>query len=176
MKKLQIILSAFVLAAFLAVTAFAGETETKGADNNTAKNDKVELKKQTNCPVMGGKIDKRYHVDVQGQRVYLCCPGCEEKMKSDPDKYFEKAAAQGVLFENIQTICPVTGNKLKNKDIFTDYKGRRVYFCSSECISQFEKDPQKYLGILDGKAPTQNEMKMDEKSGESNTQHSDMNM
>ena len=176
MKKLQVILSALVLTAFLAVTAFAGESETKGTDSTTSKDQKVELKEQTNCPVMGGKIDKKYYSDIQGQRVYFCCPGCSAKLTENPDKYFEEAAAQGVLFENIQTTCPVTGNELKSKDIYTDYKGRRVYFCCSGCIPQFEKDPQKYLGILDGKAPSQNEMKMDEKPSENQSQNPEMKM
>lgn len=176
MRKLQVILSAFVLTAFLAVTAFAGEAETKSNDTKTVKDQKVELKEQTNCPVMGGKINKKHYSDIQGQRVYFCCPGCSAKLTENPDKYFEEAAAQGVLFENIQTTCPVTGNELKSKDVFTDYKGRRVYFCCAGCIPQFEKDPQKYLGILDGKAPAQNDMKMDEKSGEDNTEHHEMKM
>jgi YHS domain-containing protein len=134
MKKLQAISTVFVLAMFLAVTAFAGETETKSTDTTAAKDKKVELKEQTNCPVMGGKINKKYYADVQGQRVYFCCPGCSEKLLNDPDKYFQEAAAQGVLFENIQTTCPVTGNELKSKDVYTDYEGRRVYFCCAGCI------------------------------------------
>ena len=43
-----------------------------------------ELKPQTNCPVMGSKIDKNVYLDYQGQRVYFCCPSCKEKFQN-PD-------------------------------------------------------------------------------------------
>ena len=39
-------------------------------------------KAQTNCPVQGGEIDKEVFVDVDGKRVYFCCPGCDTKFLS----------------------------------------------------------------------------------------------
>ncbi|HUV40216.1 MAG TPA: YHS domain-containing protein, partial [Sedimentisphaerales bacterium] len=33
-------------------------------------------------------------------------------------------------------------------DIYTDYKGRRVYFCCQACKTEFEKDPQEYVSKL----------------------------
>jgi YHS domain-containing protein len=35
-----------------------------------------------------------------------------------------------------------------NKDIYTVYKGKKVYFCCVGCKPQFEKDPEKYIGKL----------------------------
>lgn len=46
-----------------------------------------------------------------------------------------------------QTICPVMGGKI-DKTVFTDYKGKRVYFCCPGCIDTFNKDPEKYLPKL----------------------------
>jgi len=74
---------------------------------------------------------------------------CSAKLKADPDKYFKKAAEQGILFENIQTTCPVSGEELENKTVYTDYEGRRVYFCCKKCRGKFAKDPQEYLQKLD---------------------------
>ena len=91
------------------------------------------LKEQTICPVMGNKINKNVYTDIQGQRVYFCCPGCIETMKADPDKYFKKVAKDGVRFENIQTVCPVTGEKI-DTTVSTYYEGRTVYFCCNNCI------------------------------------------
>lgn len=107
-----------------------------------------ELKNQTHCPVMGGKIDSTVFTDIQGQRVYHCCPSCIPKIKADPDKYFKKAAAQGILFENIQTTCPVSGEAI-DKSKFVDFEGRRIYFCCNQCIKDFNKDPQKFLSKMD---------------------------
>ena len=111
-------------------------------------------KPQTVCPVSGEAIDKAKspHVDYQGQRVYFCCDKCPVKFRSDPDKYFEKMASQGVVLESAQKECPVTGEEIDPKS-FTDYKGRRVYFCCDKCIASFKKDPVKYLNKLPGEQP-----------------------
>ena len=112
-------------------------------------------KAQTACPVSGKSIDaaKSPHIDYQGQRIYFCCEHCPAKFKADPEKYFDKLAKDGVVLENVQTACPVSGEKLENKDNFVDYKGRRVYFCCPKCPAEFKKDPAKYLAKLPGEQP-----------------------
>ena len=45
---------------------------------------------QTECPVMGGAIDKNIFVEYKGKKVYFCCPGCEDKFKAEPEKYLAK--------------------------------------------------------------------------------------
>ena len=49
-----------------------------------------ELKSQTTCPVMGGKIDKEIYLDYQGQRIYFCCESCKKSFSVDPEKYMQK--------------------------------------------------------------------------------------
>ena len=51
--------------------------------------------------------------------------------------------------ENGQILCPVMGNKI-DKTYFADYKGKRIYFCCPACIEPFNKDPEKYMKILEG--------------------------
>lgn len=46
-----------------------------------------------------------------------------------------------------QTICPVMGNPI-DKDVFVEYKGKKVYFCCPECKVKFEKEPEKYIAKL----------------------------
>ena len=46
-----------------------------------------------------------------------------------------------------QTTCPVMGGAI-NKDIFTEYKGKKVYFCCPGCQPEFDKDPEKYIAKL----------------------------
>jgi YHS domain-containing protein len=58
---------------------------------------------QTNCPVMGGEINKEVYTDYQGKRVYFCCPGCIPEFKKDPAKYIKKLEDEGVTFEKIPT-------------------------------------------------------------------------
>ena len=135
--------------ALIALAAFpAGAMDAK----ETAKAEAPKkLKNQTHCPVMGGEIDSTAYTDIQGQRVYLCCPGCSASLKADPDKYFKKAAAEGVLFENIQTYCAVGGEELKDKSVYADFEGRRIAFCGAECRDAFHKDAKTYLMSIDGK-------------------------
>jgi YHS domain-containing protein len=57
----------------------------------------VTLEKiQTTCPVMGGKINPALYVDVEGQRIFVCCAGCVTAVKNDPEKYLLKLKEQGV--------------------------------------------------------------------------------
>lgn len=53
--------------------------------------------KQVFCPVQGdklGEMGKPFKVTVAGRTVFLCCEGCEEKIKADPKKYFAKLDAK----------------------------------------------------------------------------------
>jgi len=111
---------------------------------------------QTKCPVMGMPINKDIHLDYQGQRIYFCTPDCPAEFKKDPEKYFAKIAEQNVLLESVQKNCPVTGEPI-NKQVFTDYKGRRVYFCCPACVALFKKDPDKYLSKLQAQSETTKE-------------------
>jgi len=43
--------------------------------------------------------------------------------------------------------CPIMGKPI-NKDIFTEYKGKKVYFCCAGCKEEFEKEPEKYIAKL----------------------------
>ena len=43
--------------------------------------------------------------------------------------------------------CPVSGEVIKDvkKAVKGEYKGKALYFCSEECKTAFEKDPEKYV-------------------------------
>lgn len=110
--------------------------------------DEAELKLQAVCPVMGGQINKDIYMDYQSQRIYFCCPGCKGPFLKNTEKYMKKIADDGVLLKSVQEKCPVLGGKI-DKNVYTDYKGRRVYFCCPACIKSFEKDPEKYLKKLE---------------------------
>ena len=53
-------------------------------------------KKQTVCPVMGGKINKAEYADVKGKRIYVCCPGCIKLIEAKPKVYIKKLEDAGV--------------------------------------------------------------------------------
>ena len=61
----------------------------------------AEGKPQTNCPVMGAKVDKSQYVDVKGYRIYICCNGCIKPIEAAPDKFIDKMKADGVEPEKV---------------------------------------------------------------------------
>lgn len=109
-----------------------------------AKAEKSALKPQTVCPVMGGKINTNSYFDHDGQRIYVCCPGCLPAIKKDPVKYIKKMAENGEKPAQLQTHCPVMGGKIK-KNVYVDHDGYRVYLCCPGCDGAFKKDPGKYI-------------------------------
>jgi len=46
-----------------------------------------------------------------------------------------------------QTTCPVMGGAV-DKNIYTMYKDKKVYFCCNQCKAAFEKEPEKYVSKL----------------------------
>lgn len=46
-----------------------------------------------------------------------------------------------------QTLCPVMGGPI-DKQYFTEYQGKKVYFCCPACESKFTAEPDKYLSKL----------------------------
>ncbi len=101
---------------------------------------------QAQCPVMGGEINKEVYADHNGERIYFCCNPCVESFKKDPQKYLDKLNKDGVVLEKApitQKACPVSGKDI-NPDIYSEYHGKRIYFCCNECKVKFDKDPMKY--------------------------------
>lgn len=134
MKRVQFIVQALVLLAAGAVGLVAAGTP------------------QASCPVSGKAINKSVFVDHQGQRIYFCCADCPAAFKANPEKYYAQFEKDGIELENIQTTCPVSGEKLgeHGEGTSVSYKGRTVRFCCAACEKPFAKDPEKYLAMLPG--------------------------
>jgi YHS domain-containing protein len=63
------------------------------------------------------------------------------KESAEPAKEAVTAAVE-------QTTCPVMdGNKI-DKNVFVEYKGKKVYFCCLACKAKFLAEPEKYLAKL----------------------------
>lgn len=113
----------------------------------------------TTCVVsgdkLGGKMGTPFKYDYQGRELQLCCASCVKTFKKDPAKYLKKldeAAIKQQKASYALTTCPVSGQKLDGKmgqpfDYL--YKGRLVRFCCNGCVKDFNKDPAKYLALID---------------------------
>jgi YHS domain-containing protein len=59
-----------------------------------------------------------------------------------------KKAATTAAASVEQTTCPVMdGNKI-SKNVFVEYKGKKVYFCCEDCKGKFLAEPEKYIAKL----------------------------
>jgi YHS domain-containing protein len=66
------------------------------------------------------------------------------KTAEDTNKTVTTAATASVE----QTTCPIMdGNKI-SKNVFVEYKGKRVYFCCEDCKAKFLAEPEKYVAKL----------------------------
>lgn len=63
-----------------------------------------------------------------------------------PDR--EDAIAEPEHSQVTNVMCPVMPDMKVNPEIFTDYQGKRVYFCCLNCRAAFQKDPERYLPLL----------------------------
>ncbi len=92
------------------------------------------------CP-MTGKKAKTCPIDCTK-------PCCAVKTKAcPPDCTKACCAAKDKPTAAVQTVCPIMGGKI-NKSVFTEYKGKKVYFCCAGCKPTFEKNPEKYIAKL----------------------------
>ena len=69
--------------------------------------------------------------------------GCKKSEPAAPPESEEVASAAAIE----QTICPVMEGAI-DKAIFTEYEGKKVYFCCAGCKEKFEKEPEKYIAKL----------------------------
>jgi YHS domain-containing protein len=46
-----------------------------------------------------------------------------------------------------QTTCPIMGGAI-DKALFTEYQGKKVYFCCTGCKEKFDAEPEKYIAKL----------------------------
>lgn len=69
--------------------------------------------------------------------------GCEKKSSTADVPGASDGASAGIE----QALCPVMGDAI-DKDIFVEYKGKKVYLCCKMCVSKFEKNPQDYIAKL----------------------------
>ena len=69
-------------------TTPAAPTAAKVAED--AASQVVQAVEQTECPVMGGAINKAIFTEYEGKKVYFCCEPCKEKFEAGPEQYIAK--------------------------------------------------------------------------------------
>ncbi len=121
--------------------------------HNPDKSAKV-LQAQTTCPIMtGNSIDQNLFVDHEGKRIYVCCAGCLDAVKAEPEAAIAKLAEQGQAPG--QALCPFMQRPIDPKR-YVDHEGERVYVCCGFCLRRAKANPAAAVEKLrkQGIAPT----------------------
>jgi Cu(I)/Ag(I) efflux system membrane fusion protein len=118
----------------------------------------LTIEEQKTCPVTNAKLGSMgppVPIEVQGQKLWMCCDGCESKLKASPTKYLAKlapAVSDSAKMPTVETqqICPVTGAKLGSMGdpILVEVEGRKVWTCCAACPPKLKADPARYLARL----------------------------
>jgi len=147
-----ITLALLALVTFTSHLMASGSHSHGGSHGNKDSNHKVVTKgTQKVCPIRKEAIDPDVFIEYQGQKVYFCCPGCDKKFLKDAELYFGQMKERGEVAENIQKVCPVSGDKLDDDKVSLTLSGRKIYFCCKKCVRQFKKDKAKYIKNLNKK-------------------------
>ena len=121
------------------------------------------IARQKICPVSGkplGSMGVPVAVVVNGQRVFVCCAGCVNAIKSDPAKYASgrpeitvtsATAADSELIAR-QKVCPVMDEPLgaMGNPIKVMVGDKPIFLCCKGCIKKVQADPSKYLAMVYG--------------------------
>ena len=121
------------------------------------------IARQKICPVSGkplGSMGDPVAVDVDGQRVFVCCAGCVNAVKADPAKYaagrpqitVTTSTAADADAIAAQKVCPVMDEPLggMGTPIKVTVGDKPIYLCCKGCIKKIEAEPAKYLAMVYG--------------------------
>ncbi|MCS7466394.1 hypothetical protein NZK35_06865 [Stieleria sp. ICT_E10.1] len=121
------------------------------------------IARQKICPVSGkplGSMGDPVAVDVNGQRLFVCCGGCVNAVKSDPAKYASGRPQITVTTATVedadaiarQKVCPVMDEPLggMGTPIKVTVGNKPIYLCCKGCIKKIEAEPAKYLAMVYG--------------------------
>ena len=132
------LITLFALAASAAVVS-ATEGKKKATTPTAAVTDETK-KAVTNklCPVSGGAVSEKYRAEYKGQYVYVCCEGCLNEFKADPEKFVAKMSKEEREAIKTNEVCPVSKEPV-TQEFWSEDNGRKVYFCCAGCKATFDK-------------------------------------
>ncbi len=108
------------------------------------------------CIISGDKLggDAGAPVDIiyKNRLIRFCCDDCPKDFKKDPDKTIAKLNAAVIAKQAPSyplSTCVISGDKLGGKPVDVVVGNRLVRFCCAGCQDDFNKNPAKYLKMID---------------------------
>jgi YHS domain-containing protein len=99
--------------------------------------------------------EKLENVLVMKKMILTLCVAAlaTSAIAADPpnSKGDKTAQSSGAKIESINTICPVSGDKVGElgKPVYVVYKGKKIGFCCRDCPKDFKKDPEKFAALAE---------------------------
>ncbi len=123
------------------------------------------IARQKICPVSGkplGSMGAPVAVDVNGKKVFVCCRGCVDSVKSNPAKYASgrpeivvtsATQADAALIAR-QKVCPVMDEPLggMGTPVKVMVGNKPIYLCCKGCVKKVKSQPAKYLAMVYGES------------------------
>ncbi len=72
--------------------------------------------------------------------------GCESS-QADSQVFTQTKLETQLAQTAEQTACPIMGMAI-DKNVYTEYEGKKVYFCCPGCIDKFKASPSSYIAKL----------------------------
>jgi Cu+-exporting ATPase len=99
-------------------------------------------------PICKMKVDiatAELYSDFEGKRYYFCAQYCKDTFDANPHEYrdAETHEEEGVPDVAIDPICKMDVITETAK-LFSDFDGKRYYFCAPYCKETFDADPEQY--------------------------------
>lgn len=99
--------------------------------------------------------EKSENVLVMKKMILTLCVAAlaTSAIAADPpnSKGDKTAQSSGAKIESINTICPVSGDKVGElgKPVYVEYKGKKIGFCCRDCPKDFKKNPEKFAALAE---------------------------
>ncbi|MBW2277681.1 MAG: efflux RND transporter periplasmic adaptor subunit [Deltaproteobacteria bacterium] len=121
------------------------------------------------CPVMQNEFTVHEGTESSeylGKTYVYCCPGCKPTFEKDPEKHLEILAEHetpatattksplngfaGMPAVGTKAFCPVMQNEftVNETTASSEYLGETYVYCCPGCKPMFEKEPEKYIEVL----------------------------
>jgi Cu+-exporting ATPase len=84
----------------------------------------------------------KLYSDYEGKRYYFCAPHCKNVFDENPSKYAEEERKEESKIA-IDPICKMDV-ETASAELYSDYEGKRYYFCSPNCKQTFDANPEQY--------------------------------
>lgn len=78
-------------------------------------------------------------------------PAAAQSQKAQQQQTAAQTSAeqpQATVVATEQKTCPIMEGNPIDKNVFVEYKGKKVYFCCKACPAKFLADPEKYISKL----------------------------